>query len=82
MVIILVTKAELKRITEAFKELTDGSNLLRKQLFFENILIGAPSFLAERVFINWGGTPKGISSQDLICGLVLLTKGTDVEKAR
>jgi len=27
-----------------------------------------------------GGTPKGISFKDLVCGLVLLTLGTDEEK--
>ncbi|XP_063924982.1 ubiquitin carboxyl-terminal hydrolase 32 isoform X2 [Zophobas morio] len=74
---------EYKRICEAFKRLSGGNQLLSKQSFILHVLgDGVPQAIAEWLYIACGGTPRGIALKDLICGLVLLTKGKQDEKIR
>lgn len=74
---------EYKRVCEAFKRLAGPSALLNKSAFIANVLgDGVPSVIAEWLYGACGGSAKGISQRDLICGLVLLTRGTEEEKVR
>lgn len=41
-----------------------------------------PSSVADWLFAACGGTAKGIAFKELVCGLVLLTKGTLDEKIK
>jgi hypothetical protein len=78
-----VSDEEFKRICEAFKRLSGGNQLLTKQSFIVHVLgDGVPQAIAEWLYIACGGTPRGIALKDLICGLVLLTKGKQDEKIR
>ena len=36
----------------------------------------------QLIYTAWGGTQKGINFKDLLCGLVLLTRGQQEEKCR
>lgn len=74
---------EFKRVCEAFKRLTNGGQLLSRQAFSQNVLgEGIPLTITEWLYNACGGGPRGISQRDLICGLVLLTKGTQEEKIK
>lgn len=74
---------ELKRVCEAFKRLTNGGQLLSRAAFVQNVLgDGVPATIADWLYNACGGGAKGIALRDLICGLVLLTKGTQEEKIR
>ncbi|KAL3270541.1 hypothetical protein HHI36_021079 [Cryptolaemus montrouzieri] len=78
-----MSDAEYKRICEAFKRLTGGSQYLSKSAFTQNVLgDGVPTTIAEWLYTACGGGPRGIALKDLICGLVLLTKGTQDEKIK
>ncbi|KAJ8916678.1 hypothetical protein NQ315_000323 [Exocentrus adspersus] len=78
-----MTDAELKRVCEAFKRLTNGGQLLSRDAFTQNVLgDGVPSTIANWLYTACGGSSKGIAIRDLICGLVLLTKGTQEEKIK
>ncbi|XP_045466873.1 ubiquitin carboxyl-terminal hydrolase 32 isoform X2 [Harmonia axyridis] len=78
-----MSDVEFKRICEAFKRLTGGSQYLSKSAFTQNVLgDGVPSTIGEWLYTACGGGPRGIALKDLICGLVLLTKGTQDEKIK
>lgn len=84
MCLISVTDTELKRIKEAFKR-SAGANgtLLSKNAFIQDVLCeGVPGIVADWLYQACGGTQKGIGFKELVCGLVLLTKGTQDEKIR
>lgn len=83
MIVFVVSDAEFKRVCEAFKRLTGGKPLLVQQAFVQYVLgDGVPSTIADSLYTACGGSPKGIHLRDLICGLVLLTKGTKDEKIK
>jgi len=78
-----VNAVELKRLKDAFsKHSTSGGQL--QQTVFSSDILGetVPNNLAELVYSAWGGTGKGINFKDLLCGLVLLTRGTQDEKCK
>ncbi|XP_074026841.1 ubiquitin specific protease 32 isoform X2 [Leptinotarsa decemlineata] len=78
-----MSDAELKRVCEAFKRLTNGGQFLSRHSFILNVLgDGVPATIAEWLYLACGGTPRGIGLKDLICGLLLLTKGTQDEKIK
>lgn len=79
-----MTDAELKRVCEAFNRLTNnGSVFLSQHSFTHNVLgDGVPSKIANWLYTACGGSSRGIALKDLICGLVLLTKGTQEEKIK
>ncbi|KYB26971.1 ubiquitin carboxyl-terminal hydrolase 32 isoform X2 [Tribolium castaneum] len=78
-----MSEEEYKRICEAFKRLSGGNQLLSKQSFILHVLgDGVPQAIAEWLYLACGGTPRGIALKDLVCGLVLLTKGKQDEKIR
>uniref|UniRef100_A0A8W7PLD4 ubiquitinyl hydrolase 1 n=1 Tax=Anopheles coluzzii TaxID=1518534 RepID=A0A8W7PLD4_ANOCL len=79
-----VTDSELRRIKDAFKRSagTAGS-VLSKCAFTQDVLgDGVPSVVADWLYTACGGTAKGIAFKELLCGLVLLTKGTQDEKIK
>ncbi|XP_058129653.1 ubiquitin carboxyl-terminal hydrolase 32 [Anopheles coustani] len=79
-----VTDLELRRIKDAFKRSagTSGS-VLSKSAFMQDVLgDGVPSVVADWLYTACGGTAKGIAFKELLCGLVLLTKGTQDEKIK
>ncbi|XP_037024901.1 ubiquitin carboxyl-terminal hydrolase 32 isoform X4 [Bradysia coprophila] len=79
-----VTQSELRRIKEAFKK-SSGSNgsSLSKVAFLQDVLSeGIPPVLADWLYVACGGTQKGIAFKELLCGLVLLTRGTPDEKIK
>uniref|UniRef100_A0A182PRW5 ubiquitinyl hydrolase 1 n=1 Tax=Anopheles epiroticus TaxID=199890 RepID=A0A182PRW5_9DIPT len=79
-----VTDSELRRIKDAFKRSagTSGS-VLSKCAFMQDVLgDGVPSVVADWLYTACGGTVKGIAFKELLCGLVLLTKGTQDEKIK
>lgn len=74
----------MRRIKEAFKRST-GSNgtTLSKSSFLQDVLSeGVPTVLADWLYIACGGTSKGIAFKELLCGLVLLTRGLPDEKIK
>lgn len=80
----VVTDTEYRRLKEAFKR-SAGVNgtLLSKNAFVQDVLCeGVPSLVADWLYQACGGTSKGIGLKELICALVLLTKGTQDEKIR
>ncbi|KAK9874217.1 hypothetical protein WA026_002571 [Henosepilachna vigintioctopunctata] len=78
-----MSDTEYKRICEAYKRLTGGSQYLSKSSFTQHVLgDGVPTTIAEWLYTACGGGPRGIALKDLICGLVLLTKGTQDEKIK
>uniref|UniRef100_A0A1L8DSS4 ubiquitinyl hydrolase 1 n=1 Tax=Nyssomyia neivai TaxID=330878 RepID=A0A1L8DSS4_9DIPT len=79
-----VSDTELKRIKEAFKRSAGtGNTSLSKSAFIQDVLCeGVPLPIAECLYIACGGTQKGICFKELICGLVLLAKGSQEEKIR
>ena len=79
-----MTDSELRRIKDAFKRSagTAGS-VLSKCAFTQDVLgDGVPSVVADWLYTACGGTAKGIAFKELLCGLVLLTKGTQDEKIK
>lgn len=78
-----VTESELRRIKDAFKRST-GTNgtLLSKTVFVQEINEGVPTVLADWLYTACGGTQKGIAFKELLCGLVLLTRGLPEEKIK
>lgn len=75
---------ELRRIKEAFKR-SAGSNgtTLSKNAFVQDVLSeGIPTVLADWLYSACGGTQKGIAFKELLCGLVLLTRGLADEKIK
>ncbi|XP_062555918.1 ubiquitin carboxyl-terminal hydrolase 32 isoform X2 [Armigeres subalbatus] len=79
-----VTDPELRRIKDAFKRSAGTSGtVLSKSAFVQDVLgDGVPSVVADWLYAACGGTTKGITFKELLCGLVLLTRGTQEEKIR
>lgn len=78
-----VSEAELKRLKEAFKRSSTMSGCMTETLFSREVLLdGVPPKLAQLMFKGFGGSSKGVSFKDLLCGLVVLTKGTREEKIK
>ncbi|KAM9469598.1 ubiquitin carboxyl-terminal hydrolase 32 isoform 1-T1 [Clarias gariepinus] len=78
-----VTDVELKRLKDAFKRTSGLSAYMTQQCFYKEVLgDGVPPKVAEVIYNSFGGTPKGLHFNNLIVGLVLLTRGRDEEKAK
>ncbi|XP_046684242.1 ubiquitin carboxyl-terminal hydrolase 32 isoform X2 [Homalodisca vitripennis] len=78
-----VTEAELKRLKEAFKRLSNLNGFISKQSFVKDVLgDGVPVAVAEYIYTACGGTTKGIALKELLCGLVLITRGQEDEKIK
>ncbi|XP_072379109.1 ubiquitin carboxyl-terminal hydrolase 32-like isoform X1 [Diabrotica undecimpunctata] len=78
-----MSDAEYRRVCATFKRLTNGGQLLTRHAFTQNVLgDGVPLTIADWLYTACGGTTRGIALRDLICGLVLLTKGTQEEKIK
>ncbi|CAH1110200.1 unnamed protein product [Psylliodes chrysocephalus] len=78
-----MSDAECKRVCAAFKRLTNGGQLLSRHAFTQNVLgDGVPITIADWLYTGCGGSTRGIALRDLLCGLVLLTKGTQEEKIK
>lgn len=83
----IVSDVELRRICEAFKRLSGGSSgsggLLSANTFTQHVLgEGVPTTIANCLYLACGGTQRGIALKELVCGLVLITKGTHDEKIK
>lgn len=81
---ITVTDTEFRRIKEAFKR-SAGANgtILSKSAFNQDVLCeSVPPVVADWLYTACGGTSKGIPFKELLCGLVLLTRGTQEEKVK
>ncbi|XP_055004073.1 ubiquitin carboxyl-terminal hydrolase 32 isoform X2 [Boleophthalmus pectinirostris] len=78
-----VTDVELKRLKDAFKRSSGVSCYMSQQSFYREVLGDAvPPKVAEVIYSSFGGTAKGLHFNNLIVGLVLLTRGRDEEKAK
>ncbi|XP_028319890.1 ubiquitin carboxyl-terminal hydrolase 32 isoform X2 [Gouania willdenowi] len=78
-----VTDVELKRLKDAFKRTSGISYYMSQQCFFREVLGDAvPPKVAEVIYSSFGGSSKGLHFNNLIVGLVLLTRGRDEEKAK
>ncbi|XP_034995924.2 ubiquitin carboxyl-terminal hydrolase 32 isoform X2 [Zootoca vivipara] len=78
-----VTDVELKRLKDAFKRTCGLSYYMSQQCFVREVLgDGVPPKVAEVIYCSFGGTSKGLHFNNLIVGLVLLTRGRDEEKAK
>ncbi|XP_029963894.1 ubiquitin carboxyl-terminal hydrolase 32 isoform X2 [Salarias fasciatus] len=78
-----VTDVELKRLKDAFKRTSGLSCYMTQQCFFREVLgDGVPPKVAEVIYSSFGGSSKGLHFNNLIVGLVLLTRGRDEEKAK
>lgn len=78
-----VTDDEMQRLRLAFKRCTGASGFMPQPAFSREVLgDGVPSKVAEHIYAAFGGTNKGITFRDLLCGLVLLTRGTREEKIK
>lgn len=74
----------MRRIREAFKKCSgaNGTTLSIDSFVHEVLCDAVPSEVAEWLFQACGGTKRGISFKDLLCGIVVLTKGTNEEKIK
>lgn len=84
MIYIAVNENELRRIKDAFKR-SAGANgtILSKNAFLQDVLSeGVPTVLADWLYTACGGTQKGIAFRELLCGLILLTRGLPDEKIK
>lgn len=78
-----VTDVELKRLKDAFKRTSGLSCYMSQQCFYREVLgDGVPPKVAEVIYSSFGGSNKGLHFNNLIVGLVLLTRGRDEEKAK
>uniref|UniRef100_A0A8K9Y1M6 Ubiquitin carboxyl-terminal hydrolase 32 n=1 Tax=Oncorhynchus mykiss TaxID=8022 RepID=A0A8K9Y1M6_ONCMY len=79
----IMTDVELKRLKDAFKRTSGLSFYMAQQCFYREVLgDGIPPKVAEVIYNSFGGTFKGLHFNNLIIGLVLLTRGRDGEKAK
>ncbi|XP_071094049.1 ubiquitin carboxyl-terminal hydrolase 32-like isoform X1 [Haliotis cracherodii] len=78
-----VNDNETKRLKEAFKRASTLGGYMTENLFIREVLWdGVPPKLAQLIYKGIGGISKGLSYKDLLCGLVVLTKGTREEKIK
>ncbi|KAG7279753.1 hypothetical protein CRUP_021369 [Coryphaenoides rupestris] len=78
-----VTDVELKRLKDAFKRTSGLSYYMTQQCFYKEVLgDSVPPKVAEVIYTSFGGSSKGLHFNNLIVGLVLLTRGRDEEKAK
>ncbi|KAM9852934.1 ubiquitin carboxyl-terminal hydrolase 32 [Aulostomus maculatus] len=78
-----VTDVELKRLKDAFKRTSGLSFYMTQQCFYREVLgDGVPLKVAEVIYNSFGGSSKGLHFNNLIVGLVLLTRGRNEEKAK
>ncbi|CAG4967965.1 unnamed protein product [Parnassius apollo] len=79
-----VSDSELRRIREAFKRCagTNGTALSLEAFVHEVLCDGVPFEVAEWLYQACGGTKRGIAFKDLLCGIVVLTKGNIEEKIK
>ncbi|XP_063059044.1 ubiquitin carboxyl-terminal hydrolase 32-like [Engraulis encrasicolus] len=78
-----VTDVELKRLRDAFRRTSGLSYYMNQQCFFKEVLGDmVPPRVAEVIYNSFGGTAKGLHFNNLIVGLVLLTRGRDEEKTK
>ncbi|XP_054718622.1 ubiquitin carboxyl-terminal hydrolase 32-like [Uloborus diversus] len=78
-----VSDGELRRLRDAFKQSANLNCVITKPGFIKDVLGEfVPLKLAEYIFQACGGTNKGITFKDLLCGLVLLTRGEESEKIK
>uniref|UniRef100_A0A673YSY8 Ubiquitin carboxyl-terminal hydrolase 32 n=1 Tax=Salmo trutta TaxID=8032 RepID=A0A673YSY8_SALTR len=78
-----VTDVELQRLKDAFRRTSGLSCYMSQQCFLREVLGDVvPPRVAEVIYSSFGGTPKGLHFNNLIVGLVLLTRGRDEEKAK
>lgn len=81
---VSVNENELRRIKDAFKR-SAGANgtFLSKNAFLHDVLSeGVPPVLADWLYTACGGLQKGIAFKELLCGLILLTRGHPDEKIK
>ncbi|XP_029026733.1 ubiquitin carboxyl-terminal hydrolase 32 isoform X5 [Betta splendens] len=78
-----VTDVELKRLKDAFKRTSGLTYYMTQQCFYREVLgDGVPPKVAEVIYTSFGGSSKGLHFNNLIVGLVLLTRGRNEEKAK
>ncbi|XP_068623837.1 ubiquitin carboxyl-terminal hydrolase 32 [Battus philenor] len=79
-----VSDSELRRIREAFKRCagTNGTALSLDAFVREVLCDGVPYEVAEWLYQACGGTKRGITFRDLLCGIVVLTKGNIEERIK
>ncbi|XP_014808236.1 PREDICTED: ubiquitin carboxyl-terminal hydrolase 32 [Calidris pugnax] len=78
-----LTDIELKRLKDAFKRTCGLSCYMTQQCFIREVLgDGVPPKVAEVIYCSFGGISKGLHFNNLIVGLVLLTRGREEEKAK
>ncbi|XP_071945533.1 ubiquitin carboxyl-terminal hydrolase 32-like isoform X2 [Antedon mediterranea] len=78
-----VSDEELKRLRDAFKRYSLPSGFMSRPVFVKDVLGDCvPVKLGEHLYYAFGGTSKGIVFKELLSGLVLLTKGTQIEKIK
>uniref|UniRef100_A0A8C4EHQ8 Ubiquitin carboxyl-terminal hydrolase 32 n=1 Tax=Dicentrarchus labrax TaxID=13489 RepID=A0A8C4EHQ8_DICLA len=81
--VFFFTDVELKRLKDAFKRTSGITYYMTQQCFYREVLgDGVPHKVAEVIYTSFGGTSKGLHFNNLIVGLVLLTRGRDEEKAK
>ncbi|XP_075218366.1 ubiquitin specific protease 32 isoform X2 [Lycorma delicatula] len=78
-----LSDSELKRLRDAFKRHSTNGVITDKVFIREVLGDGVPNAVAEFLFVACGGVPdKGIAWKELLCGLVLLTRGKEEEKLK
>ncbi|KAG1684339.1 Ubiquitin carboxyl-terminal hydrolase 32 [Nymphon striatum] len=78
-----VNDSELARLRDAFKRAATQSGTITKQTFVKEVLGDTfPVKLAEHIYQACGGSIRGLTFKELVCGLVLLTSSSREEKIR
>lgn len=78
-----MSDTEFRRVCEAFKRKAGRGTTIDKDAFtFEVLGECVPTAIADWLYTACGGTARGIALRELICGLVLLTRGTPEEKIK
>lgn len=78
-----LSDSELKRLRDAFKRHSSNGVITDKVFIKEVLGDGVPNAVSEFLFMACGGVPdKGIAWKELLCGLVLLTRGKADEKLK
>ncbi|XP_005089176.1 ubiquitin carboxyl-terminal hydrolase 32 [Aplysia californica] len=77
-----VSEPESNRLREAFRRAAVNSTMSDTVFVREVLWDGIPINIAQLIYRGYGGTSKGLPFKDLLCGLVILTKGTREEKIK